>query len=109
MKTENKYAVGVFLGGVSSFILASLAGWLIFSSLFDARLLREGSRLVARVEAYRETRGKLPESLSEIGVSEEGRWCYAQREGGFYILWHGRGLGSSTAYDSRERIWKEVD
>lgn len=74
----------------------------------DARLIREGDEIVKKVERFRESKGRLPNSLSEIGVEEkeEGPIYYDKKSETRYVVWFGTVLGESVKYDSDKREWK---
>ena len=71
--------------------------------------ISEAKRDIVKIEAYRKVHGRLPETLSEIGVQEDdsGRVYYQQKDEKNYILWYGLSLGESEVYDSRTGGWSE--
>lgn len=73
-----------------------------------AQLEAEGNNIALKIEAYRETNKRLPDSLSDIGIEEslEGPIYYGKKDDGRYILWFGEELGESRTYDSRSKTWK---
>lgn len=84
---------------------------LIFSACFQSRkqkLIEEGNRVVAKIEAFRNQRGKLPDSLQEIGIEEklEGPLFYEKTGDNEYRLWFGTELGESVTYNSKTRKWQ---
>jgi hypothetical protein len=80
---------------------------LIFGCGSDERLKR-GNEIAAKVEKFRSEKGRLPNSLSEIGVVEieSGPIYYKKESETKYILWFGKELGESVVYDSETKQWK---
>ncbi|CAN5331163.1 hypothetical protein BH09VER1_BH09VER1_49360 [soil metagenome] len=113
MKIESKYGVAIFLAGSLLLVAVVFGGFMIFGPIVEARhdawLKRQGDAIVAKIEAFRTARSRLPEDLKEIGVPEGSEFYYVEREGGNYELGWGKGLGSSILFDSRDRKWKAVD
>jgi hypothetical protein len=58
--------------------------------------------LVAEVEAFRDDYHELPESLSEIGLPQEGHWSYAVDDGLYRIT--GSLYGQTVTYQSTVRV-----
>ncbi len=70
---------------------------------------RTGDNVVAKVEQFRKSNGRLPHALSDIGTKEEESCpCYCKTGDDSYIVWYGTSLGESDAYDSRTKKWSEV-
>src|SRR5258708_27181926 len=68
-----------------------------------------GNTIVAKIEEFKRGNGRLPSSLSEVGVKEsESCPCYCKTSDSGYIVWYGTTLGESDTYDSRTRKWAEV-
>jgi hypothetical protein len=69
--------------------------------------IREGNRIVTKIESFRRDKGRLPNTLSEIGIEEkeEGPFYYEKKSEGKYVLWFGTTLGESVTYDSDTRKW----
>lgn len=57
-------------------------------------LIRKGNEIAAKVEAYKIKKGKLPNSLTEIGVEEklEGPIFYEKKSDTEHRLWFGSEL-----------------
>ena len=68
----------------------------------------QGSEIAARVEKFRTENGRMPNSLSEIGIieKESGPIYYKKESDTKYILWFGKELGESVTYDSDTKQWK---
>lgn len=71
-------------------------------------LIKEGNEVAVKVEAYKAKKGKLPNSLNEIGVEEklEGPIFYEKKSDTEYRLWFGSELGESVIYNSSTRKWE---
>jgi hypothetical protein len=62
--------------------------------------------IISRVETYRNTQGRLPEALDEIGIGDPDVRVYYKKTGNSdYIVWFGTSLGESETYDSHTRKW----
>ena len=70
-------------------------------------LKAEGNRLIGLVEEYRDSNGRLPENLGEIGVAEslEGPLYYQKLDSVNYLMWFGTDLGESITYSSVTKEW----
>lgn len=70
--------------------------------------IKKGNEIAAKVEKFRNEKGRLPNSLSEIGVveTESGPIYYKKENETKYILWFGKELGESEVYDSQTKQWK---
>jgi len=70
--------------------------------------IAKGNEIVIKVENFRNKNGKLPNSLSEIGVAEteSGPIYYEKKSESRYVLWFGKELGESVTYDSETKQWK---
>lgn len=66
-----------------------------------------GDEVVSKVEAYKTSHGKLPDSLSDIGIkeTEEGPIYYQKISDDRYEVWYGAALGESVTYDSQMKEW----
>jgi len=96
---------------VSSFTLVLallLASYSCGTGSREGQLMREGDKIVARIESFKKEKQRLPESLSEVGVEEreEGPTYYAKKSDTRYMLWFGMELGESVIYDSDTGKWR---
>ncbi|MBI3477763.1 MAG: hypothetical protein HY010_18675 [Acidobacteria bacterium] len=67
-----------------------------------------GNAVVSKVEEFKRTNGRLPNSLSEAGVEkDENCPCYCKTTGNTYIAWYGTTLGESDTYDSETKKWSD--
>ena len=70
---------------------------------------KAGDKVVAKVEQFRKSNGRLPHDLSDVGINEDGSCpCYCKTGEGSYIVWYGTRLGESDTYDSRTKKWSEA-
>lgn len=70
---------------------------------------KAGDNVVAKVEKFRKSNGRLPNALSDIGIKEdESCPCYCKTGDDSYIVWYGTTLGESDTYDSRTKKWLEA-
>jgi hypothetical protein len=72
--------------------------------------LKQGNETVAKVEKFRNEKGRLPNSLSEIGTleTENGPIYYRKESDTKYIIWFGKELGESATYDSATKKWSNL-
>jgi hypothetical protein len=97
--------------------LAAFAGALICAAIFTpdsivfSREFRQGNEIVRSIDAFRERGGKLPASLSEVGVTgkDQDRYFYQACVNGQYIVWFGTTLGKSMTYDSATHKWDSLN
>ena len=77
-------------------------------SSYTSRRIEKGNEIVNKIENFRRENGKIPESLTELGieVKEEGPIYYRKESGSRYVVWLGRELGESVTYDSDIHEWK---
>ncbi len=92
------------------FLTILLATVILFTALacnFDGKIAK-GNEVVAKVENFRNEKGRLPNSLTEIGTveTESGPIYYEKKSESKYILWFGKELGESVTYDSDTKQWK---
>ena len=72
--------------------------------------LAKGNEVVAKVESFRKDKGRLPNSLSEIGIeeTESGPIYYRKESESKYTVWFGKELGESATYDSETKEWSNL-
>ena len=69
----------------------------------------KAASVVSKVERFRKAKGRLPRSLSELGVDYgESCPCYCKSGENSYIVWFGTTLGHSETYSSQNRKWSDV-
>lgn len=71
-------------------------------------LIKQGNEIAAKIENYKNQKGKLPDSLVDIGAEEklEGPIFYEKKSDTEYRLWFGTELGESVVYNSSIRKWE---
>jgi hypothetical protein len=76
--------------------------------LFRRGELGTGKEIVARVEAFRLSHGRLPEELKEVGIDDADLTVFYRKDGhDEYLVWFGRfSLGESEIYSSRTKKWE---
>jgi len=75
--------------------------------VFDWEEIRRANKVIAAVNSYQVQHGRLPESLSDVGIQDsDALGVYYRRESsGTYIVWFGTVLGESATYDSSTKNW----
>lgn len=68
----------------------------------------KGNEAVIKIEEFKNKNGRLPNSLSEVGIveTESGPIYYEKKNDSKYILWFGKELGESITYDSDTKQWR---
>lgn len=89
------------------FLTLILSCCFVFACGYNGKL-KQGNEVVAKVEYFRSEKGRLPDSLSEVGIAEteSGPIYYQKKSESKYILWFGKELGESKTYDSDTKQWK---
>jgi hypothetical protein len=74
----------------------------------DEQRIQKGNELIAKVESYRREKGRLPDSLGELGVEEKivGPLYYTKKGETFYSIHFGTTLGESVIYNSDTKEWR---
>ena len=71
---------------------------------------KKGEEAIARIENFRKEKGRLPESLAEVGIKadESGPIYYQKESDTKYAIWFtiGPGPGNSMVYESDTKKWK---
>lgn len=97
---------------INKLFLICLCLWFVFSTpcsqVRNDRLKKEGDKMVKQVEEFKQQKGRLPDSVKELGMEEtlEGPIYYRKIDENRYMLWFGTELGESIKYDSDRRTWK---
>lgn len=77
---------------------------------FDAwQNKKEGKKVIAQIEGYKLQHGRLPASLTDIGIEEkmEEPIYYGVEDDNGYYVYFGTTLGESTTYHSNTRKWDD--
>jgi hypothetical protein len=75
----------------------------------EERLIKEGNKLVSKIEYFRAEHNKLPNSLEDIGIEETDGLdvlYYSKKDSTHYIVWFGIDLGESVTYYSDTKTWE---
>lgn len=103
--TVRKLSIGL---AITAAVLAGLGVWIGWSWNANQRM---GEEFVGKIEAFRMSQGRLPESLDEVGIRVKDLGdppVYYQKESpDRYIVWYGLSLGESMTYDSVTKKWEE--
>lgn len=99
---------------LTSIVLLLLIGYYFFflRNASENKLIDEGNSLVKKIELYKKHEGKLPSSLTVIGVKEldTGPLFYQIEPDSLnYIIWFGSSLGESKTYHSDSKKWEDYD
>ncbi len=91
----------------TSTILFAVLVCFVFAGCYSEKLA-ERNETVVQIEKFRKEKGRLPNSLNEIGIEEkeEGPIYYEKKSESRYVLWFGKELGESVTYDSDTKEWK---
>ncbi|MGI8641038.1 MAG: hypothetical protein ACR2MG_13975 [Pyrinomonadaceae bacterium] len=89
-------------------VLLTTLIWLSVSACASDAKIKEGNEVAVKIENFRSEKGRLPNSLTEVGIAEmeSGPIYYDKKSESKYILWFGKELGESVVYDSDTKQWK---
>lgn len=75
----------------------------------EKRLLKDGNKIIEKIEVYKINNKELPNSLNEVGIEEklEGPIFYNKEDSSNYILWFGVSVGESMVYSSKTKRWEK--
>ncbi len=78
-------------------------------TLVKRDIIKEGNEVIAKIESFKKDNGRLPESLTEVGIVEtEAGPFYTKKDSFRYILDAPWGFDSkSLVYDSATQKWTE--
>jgi hypothetical protein len=70
-------------------------------------LKNDGTAVIEKVEAFKTKNSKLPESLSDLSLTdtEQGPLYYRKTSDSSYEIWFGAELGESVTYKSQTHSW----
>ncbi len=78
--------------------------------LGNFRAKQDGHHVIALVEKYKLEHGKLPATLSDIGLEdkEDAPIQYTTEDDNEYLVWFSDfGVGESITYDSKTKTWSD--
>ncbi len=104
MKNKSKYIFSI----ITFFFVMVLLYFFFIRNTRENKLIKKGNKLIERIEKFKQERGSLPNSLTEIGIEEtESGPLYYQKEDSLnYIIFFGTSLGESKTYYSNIKKWK---
>jgi len=73
--------------------------------------IKYGNEIVRSIDVFSEREGKLPASLSEVGIrgGDQDRYFYQPCTDRRYIVWFGTRLGKSMTYYSATHKWTPLN
>ena len=75
--------------------------------LFHRRDFEVGNNIISRVESFRKSHGRLPDTLAEVGINDPDLGVFYQKTSADgYEVWFGTSLGESETYDSQTKKWQ---
>ena len=88
-------------------VIIALSIFCVLSCGYNGKI-NKGNEIVTKIEKFKSEKGRLPNSLNEIGIaeSESGPIYYKKESESKFILWFGKELGESMTYDSQTKEWK---
>ncbi|PQL93781.1 hypothetical protein [Apibacter adventoris] len=79
----------------------------------EERLIKEGNKIVRKIENFKNKRGRLPKSLEEIGEKEEDDYdaiyYLIQKDSINYNIYFGIGFDESKIYYSDSKKWEDFN
>ena len=108
MKLSNRARIGLAALVIFSILAVALAAirydpvW-----LFHRSELRNGNEIIARVEAFRASHGRLPETAEEVGMDTDEISVYYRKDGGneYSVMFGRHAMGECETYYSRTKKW----
>lgn len=88
-------------------IIYTVVFFCMLSCTTNQQMIRDGDKIVKKIENYRSVNNKLPLSLEDIGVKEtmEGPFFYKRKDSIYYMIWFGTYVGESMYYYSDTKEW----
>jgi hypothetical protein len=76
-------------------------------SIVYSREIKHGNEIVRSIDVFQKREGRLPSSLSEVGITDndQERYFFQACAGGQYIIWFDTRLGKSMVYGSANHEW----
>ena len=100
-----KFIFGIALLVIISFIGSSCR---YFSEAEKKEIKKNGEIVIAKIEAFKKEKGRLPENEAEMGVKvdEGGPIFYKKKNDSSYQIWGVYAAEYSYIYDSETKEWK---
>mgnify|MGYP000951228433 CR=1 FL=1 len=108
MKKRNIIIIGVFI-----LILVLFCLWYFYLRLArENRLIEDGNIIINKIEFYRTTYNKLPESLTDIGINvideSDPPYFYQIQDSIYYSLSFGISFDETKTYYSDTKTWEDL-
>ena len=107
MKKLFKFFLILILAFTIGVLLINLYGYFIYG--VDSNLLNAGNEIIYKIEKFQQNEGRLPYSLSEIGLKEKldgGPIYYSLENDSEYSLSFGVSPSESASYSSQTKQWE---
>ena len=99
------------LNFVSSLALVVVLSVMLCScdTLIKRDLIKEGNEVIAKIESFKKDNGRLPESLTELGIveTEGGPIFYKKVDSSRYTLYGMVHFDRTVNYDSETQKWED--
>lgn len=96
-------SIAIFAGVLPSLNRRAERAW-------QADMMKEGNRLVEKIEQWKAINGRLPSNLSEAGLPDDGPLYYNKWSDDEYVVSYadGRGFFTDTRYYSKNKKWSPL-
>lgn len=95
---------------LSASLIVALSAFLLSCDFFSKKSARMkmGEEVIAKVEAFKKDKGRLPESSKEMGIveTEAGPVFYQKKSHSRYIVSFSIGFDETYSYDSDTKEWQ---
>ncbi|CAM1371628.1 conserved hypothetical protein [Tenacibaculum litopenaei] len=85
-----------------------IIGFIIYLLIDKNNLESEGNAIISKIEIFKISNNRLPNSMSELGIKEEMMDLFYYEKNDItnsYLVWYGTILGESVTYDSTTKKW----
>lgn len=85
-----------------------IIGFIVYLLVDKNNLKSEGNTIIDKIEIFKQSNKRLPNSLNELGIQEKmnGPFYYEKNDStNSYLVWYGTILGESVTYDSTTKKW----
>ena len=101
-----KYSILIIFG---VFVLLFSFWYFYLRTEREQRLIKDGNILIEKIEEFKEVHGRLPETISDLGMVDIDRGLntlyYNKINDSSYIVFFGQGLGESIIFNSDQMQW----